>query len=74
MEAGEKEMRRIFEDATSSNLKMVIDHVRETREMVEKSDKMVKRLHDMVIEQNKVIEMLKLQLSNVQVKLYSGGT
>lgn len=70
----DKELRKIFEETTTRNLKMVVAYSEETRKIVRNLEEKILCLQQILIEQNKTIELLKLQLSNVQTKLYSGGT
>lgn len=74
MDAGELELRKVFEEVTTRNVTTVIDFSKVTREIVrdlekriEKQDKLL-RLYD-----ERFAEMQK-QLVVLQTKLYSGGT
>jgi len=74
MEAGELELRKVFEETTTRNVNTMLDHGNETRKIVRELQEKVNQQDATIREQNKTIEALKLQLSNVQMKLYSGGT
>ncbi len=74
MEAGELELRKVFEETTTRNVNTMLDHGNETRKIVRELQEKVNQQDATIREQNKSIESLKLQLSNVQIKLYSGGT
>jgi 6-phosphogluconate dehydrogenase (decarboxylating) len=74
MEAGELELRKVFEETTTRNVNTMLDHGNETRKIVRELQEKVNQQDATIREQNKTIEALKLQLSNVQIKLYSGGT
>jgi uncharacterized coiled-coil protein SlyX len=74
MESGELELRQIFEETTTRNVKAMLAHGNETRRLNSELYLKVETLEKIIAEQNKSIESLKLQLANVQTKLYSGGT
>lgn len=74
MEAGELELRQVFEETTTRNVKAMLEHGNETRRLNRELYTKVETLEKIIAEQNKSIESLKLQLANVQTKLYSGGT
>ena len=74
MQAGEKELREVFEEVTTNNLKAVLEYSKNTRELVREMEIKVNLMENQVLEQNKLIDALKIQLSLVQAKLYSGGS
>jgi predicted RNase H-like nuclease (RuvC/YqgF family) len=74
MEAGEKEMRKAFEEVTTRNVKAAIAHLNETRKMVQELTKKVDHLEKTIIEKDGVINSLRVQIAGIQQKLYSGGS
>ena len=74
MEAGEKELRKAFEDVTTNNVKTISDYTKETRKMLRDLEVKIDQVTNIVINQNTTIDNLRLQLSNVQAKVFSGGT
>lgn len=74
MEAGEKEVRKIFEDMVTDNVKRVVEHSNETRNIVRELEKKVERLERVTLAQNETIEQLRNQLAAVQTIVFRGGT
>ncbi len=74
MESGEKELRKAFEDVTTSNVKAVLEYCKETRKLMDILENKVIILNSTIKSQNDIIDMLKTQLAGVQVKVFSGGT
>lgn len=74
MEAGEKELRKAFEDVTTGNVKTILDFSTVTRKIVRDLETRVVSLELKLIEQNKVINELKMQLASVQMTLFNKGT
>lgn len=70
----EKELRKAFEDVTTNNVKAAVDHSNETRRVLRELEAKVAILEGNALNQNDIIDSLKLQLSNVQRKVYQGGT
>lgn len=74
MEAGEREMRKAFEEVTTRNVQAAIDYSNSTRKMVNELVTKVDHLEKAIIEKDKVINDLRLQIVNIQQRLYSGGS
>lgn len=74
METGEKELRKVFEDVTTGNVKAILDFSTITRKIVRDLENRVIQLELKLIEQNNVINELKIQLSAVQMTLFNKGT
>jgi len=74
MEAGEIELRQAFEEVTTNNVKATVAFTNETRKLVKELEDKVILLEGRLREQDSTIENLRLQLSSVQQKLYSGGS
>ena len=70
----EKELRKAFEQTTTSNVQGILDHSNDTRKMLREVEEKIKCLENIVFTQNSLIDTLRLQLSSVQAKLYVGGT
>ena len=74
MEAGEKELKKAFEETSTRNIKAILEHSNETRKLTRNLEEKVTKLEEIIIIQNNTIEELRKLLVNVQVKMYSGGT
>ena len=74
MEAVERELRKAFEDVTTNNVRASIDFSNETRKIVRLVAERLAKIEIKLARQDETIEALKLQLANVQTKVYSGGT
>lgn len=74
MEPGEKELRKVFEENTTTNVKATVQHSNETRKMVRTLEARIQTLENMILTQNGVIEQLKKQIAFIQQRLYAGGT
>ena len=74
MEAGEKEMRQAFEEVTTRNVQAAINYTNSTRKMVNDLTSKVDHLEKALIDKDKVINDLRLQIVNIQQKLYLGGS
>lgn len=74
MEQGEKEMRQIFEETTTRNVKAMLQHGNDTRSLVKELEAKVKKLEENIRVFQGIIDEMRQQLSFVQAKLYSGGT
>ena len=74
MEAGERELRKAFEEVTTRNVQATVSHSNETRRIVRELEKKIELLEGIVRNQNTIIDSLRLQLANVQTKVFSGGT
>ena len=74
MESGEKEMRKVFEDVTTGNVKTVLAHANETRKIVRDLEDRMAKLESLIRNQDSIIESLKIQLAGIQTKIFSGGT
>lgn len=74
MEAGEKEMRKAFEEVTTRNVTAAIEFSNETRKMVQELTKKVAHLEQAVIDKDKVINVLREQVVHLQQKMYLGGS
>jgi hypothetical protein len=74
MEPGEKELREAFESTTTKNVTTVIDYSKETRKLTREVEEKVLRIEAELIENKKIISDLRLQLSTVQARVFSGGT
>lgn len=74
MEPGELELRKIFEETTTKNVKTGIDFTQETRNLFRELEAKVTLLEGTVRQQNDTINDFRISLSVVQTKLFSGGT
>jgi len=74
MVAGEKELRQVFEESTTKNVKAGIDYANDTRMVVRELEAKVKMMENQIQEQNKRLDEYRNQLSFIQQKLYAGGS
>ncbi len=74
MEAGELELRKVFEETTTRNVQAILVHANETRKLLRELEEKVKNLDNLVRSKDEVIETLKKQISNIQQKLYRDGS
>ena len=74
MESGELELRKVFEDVTTNNVKATVAHSNETRQMVRVLEEKVTLLEGVLRQSDEKIEDLRKLVVNLQMKLYSGGT
>jgi len=74
MESGEKEIRQAFEDVTTRNVQAAINYSNETRIIVRELEEKVEHLEKMNLDKDKQINGLRLQISGIQQKLYTGGS
>jgi hypothetical protein len=74
LKSGEKELRKIYEDTITRNVKTISEFSKGTRRIIHNLEKRVELLEETIREQNSIMDGFKLQLSNVQLKLFSGGT
>ena len=74
MGAVEKELRKAFEDVTTNNVMASIDFSNETRKIVRLLSERLAKIEIKLTQQDEIIAALKLQLANVQMKVYNGGT
>jgi hypothetical protein len=74
MESGEKELRKAFEDVTTSNVKAMLDFSQGTRELVRTLEQRMNRLEEERKQDKALIENLRKQIANMQTIIYGGGT
>jgi len=74
MESGEKEMRQVFEDVTTNNVKATVAYSNETRIIVRDLEGKIKLLEGQLRQSNDKIEELRRMITNLQAKAFSGGT
>lgn len=69
-----KEIYKAFEETTTRNIKMILDHSNQTRKNVKDLENKVEQLNEQIRIQNEIIENLRKLLVNIQVRVYSAGT
>lgn len=74
MEAGEREMKKAFEDVTTSNVRTMIAYCKETRKLVHIFGEEVQELKRMVATRDSELIELRRQLGILQGKIYKNGT
>lgn len=70
MEPGEFEMRKVFEEITTKNVKIIEDYSRQTRVLLRGMEEEVKNLKNMLLTREIELNQLRQQLSGLQAKLY----
>ena len=74
MEAGEKEIKKAFEEVTTRNVLTGIEYTKETRKLFRNLEEKVDRLQNQVVAQGELLNQFRIQLAAVQTKLFSGGS
>jgi predicted RNase H-like nuclease (RuvC/YqgF family) len=74
MEAGERELKKAFEDVTTQNVRTIQDYTRETRKMVRALSDEVGQLKNMIVTRDEEIAQLRKQIALAQARIYVGGT
>ena len=74
MEAGEIELRKVFEDVTTKNVKTILEYSKETRELTRRLEEKVVKLEGIIRNQGTEIQALRQQLAAVQTIVFSKGT
>ena len=74
MEAGEKQLREIFEKTTISNIKAIVAYNQLTEELVKKLEKQVKDLDGIIRQYDAKFENMNKQLVAIQTRVYAGGS
>jgi len=74
MDAGEKQLREIFEKTTVRNIKTVIAYNDLTQELVKKLEKQVKDLDAIIRQYDAKFENMNIQLVAIQTRVYAGGS
>lgn len=74
MESGEIELRKVFEEVTTKNVKTIQEYSTSTRTIVRELENKVKNLQDKLLQQTEEISILRQNLSNIQAKMFRGGT
>ena len=74
MEAGERELKKVFEDVIRNNVLTIQDYTKQTRTLVRDLEKEVKELKNIIVMKDKEFTELRKQVSFIQAKLYNGGT
>ncbi len=74
MEAGEREVKKAFEEVTTRNVKANIEFSNETRNIVRNMEKKIELLESIIRQYDEKFSNINTQLSIIQGKLYAGGT
>jgi len=74
MEPGEKELRKIFENTTITNIKAIMSYNDITLKLVEQLEKHVKDLDGVIRQYDEKIDGLKSQIAVLQNKIFQGGS
>lgn len=74
MDAGEKELREIFEKTTIANIRAIIAYNEQTQELAKQLESHVKDLDGVIRQYDAVIDNIKKQLTVLQTKVFKGGS
>jgi len=74
MEAGEKELREVFEKTTINNINAIIAYNDQTQELIKQLEKHVKDLDGIIRQYDATIDNLKKQIAVIQTKVFQGGS
>ena len=74
LEPGEFEMRKVFEETSTKNIKTLLDYTTQTREMMRELQDEVKTLKGMLVTRDAESAQLRQQISLVQGILYANGS
>ena len=74
MEAGEKELRKAFEEVSNRNIKATISHSNETRKLLRAAEERIKLLENKLIEFEKRFDIINKQIVQLQMKSYTWGS
>ena len=74
MEAGEKELRVIFEKTTIRNIQAIISYNDLTQKLVRELEKKVKDLDGIIRQYDAKFENMTKQLVALQTRIYAGGS
>jgi hypothetical protein len=74
MEAGETELRKVFEEVTTKNVKTVLEYCKETRNLLRKLEEKTIKLEGIIRNQDVTIIELRTLLAGLQTVVFSKGT
>jgi peptidoglycan hydrolase CwlO-like protein len=74
MAAGDKEILESLQETTTRNVKAVVAHANETRDLVRELEEKVRHLDGLVRQYEQKFELLQKQIAVLQTKLFSGGS
>jgi len=74
MDAGEQQLREIFEKTTITNIKAIVAYNDLTQELVKKLEKQVRSLDGIIRQYDAKFENMNKQLVAIQTKIYAGGS
>lgn len=72
--AGDKELRKIFEETTTQNVKAVVAYSTDTRKVVRELEEKVRSLDGLVRQYDQRFAEVTKQLAALQTKVYAGGS
>lgn len=73
MEPGEFELRKVFEETTTKNVKTIGDYTTQTRDLFRELQLEVGQLKNMLVTREAEVVALRLQLSKIQGQLYTNS-
>jgi len=74
MQAGEKELREIFEKTTITNIKAIIAYNDLTQKLVRELEDKIKGLDGIIRQYDAKFENMNKQLVAIQTRVYAGGS
>jgi len=73
MEAGEKELRKAFEEVSNKNIRATITHSNETRKLLRAAEERIKLLEEKILQIYERFDVVQKQIVQLQMKSYSRG-
>lgn len=73
MEAGEKELRKVFEDVTTNNVRTISDYTSETRKLQRELEKTVIFLEKKIMTYDSKINEMQQSIAALQAKMYKNN-
>lgn len=74
MQTGEKELRQVFEETTTRNVRAVVEHANATRAQVRALREDLDHANNRIAALEDVIKQLRTQLVALQARVYAGGS
>lgn len=74
MESGELELRKVFEEVTTKNVKTVIQFSQDTRKLLREAQEEIKHLRNVILNREEQLSQLQQQVGQLLQKSFNEGT
>jgi len=74
MESGEKELRKVFEEVTTNNVKAILEHGNTTRKIVRDLEDRIRQQDNLLQQYEQRMQTIQNQITLLQSRVFSGGT